>query len=494
MMRNAAMGSALVAASCFLAACASAPAQPGSARELSLPEVIDSVTSTPPLDRTHWGIAIRDRESGEWLARVNAERHFIPASNQKLVVATAALALLGPEYRFRTTVHALGRDTDRARTLLVTGSGDPTWSRRFHESDFTMIDSVAEQIAASGIRRITGGIVIDVTRFADAHVHGTWEVGDLTATFAPPIEAFAIGEGTFGIEIVPSGPGRRAWVRQLRAGGLQPLVARIVTDTTGARERRVANYMDRTDAVQLTGNIAPGKADTLYLSVTDPAAFSGRALEQALRGRGIDVLGGVHVERDTAAAAVLKGAVQTDGMLLVTVESPPLREIVAAILRPSQNWIAEQVLKALAAERTGEGSWSAGVDVEAEWLTGQVGLDSSAFQLRDASGLSAQNLLAPAAIVQLLEYAASQPWATDFRRALPAPGMEGGTLSRRLTGFEDRVRAKTGTITNVNSLSGYVSGRRELVFSILSNGSGVPSAQVRRGIDRIVRALAREGG
>jgi D-alanyl-D-alanine carboxypeptidase/D-alanyl-D-alanine-endopeptidase (penicillin-binding protein 4) len=494
MSRNAAMGSALLVASFVLGACASAPARPGAGRELSLREVIDSVTSTPPLDRTHWGIAIYDPARGEWRARLNAGRHFIPASNTKLVIGSAALALLGPVFRYRTAVHAVGRDADSARAVLVLGSGDPTWSKRFHKSDFTVVDSVAERLAALGIRRVTGGVVIDATRFSDPPAHGTWEVGDLPGTSAPPIGAFAIGEGLFGIVITPgAAPGYPAAVTPLGGAGLQPLIARIVTDTAGARERRVTDYLDRADAVHLTGTIALGRPDTIYLTVTDPAAYAGRALELALSRHGIEVQGGTRVLRDTREAAVMDAAVRGDSAA-VTVVSPPLREIVAAILQPSQNWIAEQLLKTLAAERRGRGSWDAGIEEEGRWRVEQAGVDSTAFFLRDASGLSAQNLLAPEAIVRLLEHNSRQPWAVDFRAALPAPGMRAGTLENRLAGYENRVRAKTGTITNVNSLSGYLGGRRELIFSIMTNGSGVPAAAVRRGIDRIVQAAAREGG
>jgi D-alanyl-D-alanine carboxypeptidase/D-alanyl-D-alanine-endopeptidase (penicillin-binding protein 4) len=493
MMRYAAMGSTLVAASIVLGSCASAPARPGSGRELSLTEVIDSVTSAPPLDRTHWGIAVYDVASRRWRARVNADRHFIPASNTKLVVGTATLGLLGPDFRYRTPVRLIGRDADSARVLIVEGSGDPTWSARFRESDFTVTDSIADLVLAAGLKRITGGIIIDASRFTDEPVPGTWEVGDLTSSFAPPVAAFAIAEGTFTLVITAAArPGETAVVTQLGGSGLQPLAAYIRTDT--ARARRSVDYLNRSDSVRLNGSIALGRTDTVRYAVTDPAAYAGRALESALRQRGIEVRYGLRVLRDTAESAAWSRSPGPADVTLATVTSPPLGEIVAAMLLPSQNWIAEQLVKTIGAERTGYGSWQRGIDEEATWLVGQVGVDSTAFFLRDASGLSAQDLLAPSAIVRLLEYAGTQPWGDVFRNGLPAPGLAGGTLENRLAGYENRIRAKTGTITNVNSLSGYLNGRRELIFSIMTNGSGVSSAAVRRGIDRIVQAVAREGG
>jgi D-alanyl-D-alanine carboxypeptidase/D-alanyl-D-alanine-endopeptidase (penicillin-binding protein 4) len=164
------------------------------------------------------------------------------------------------------------------------------------------------------------------------------------------------------------------------------------------------------------------------------------------------------------------------------------------ILQPSQNWIAEQLLKTLGAERGTAGSWSGGLAVERRYLVEQAGLDSLAFNLRDASGLSAQNLLPAAAIVQLLEHVRAAPWGEGYRTSLPTPGLRGGTLAGRLPSLAGRLFAKTGTISNVNSLAGFLvtDAGRELTFSIMSNGSGLPSATVRAAIDSTVALLARD--
>ncbi|MGH7460386.1 MAG: D-alanyl-D-alanine carboxypeptidase, partial [Longimicrobiales bacterium] len=142
----------------------------------------------------------------------------------------------------------------------------------------------------------------------------------------------------------------------------------------------------------------------------------------------------------------------------------------------------------------GVGSWSAGLTAERRFLIDVITLDSTSFFLRDASGLSAQNLLSPQALVRLFEYNRQSPWAAQYRAGLPTPGLRGSTLSNRLEGLEGKVFAKTGTITNVASLSGYIVTRsgRELTFSIMVNASGRSSAQVRRGIDRLVMALAEQ--
>jgi D-alanyl-D-alanine carboxypeptidase/D-alanyl-D-alanine-endopeptidase (penicillin-binding protein 4) len=179
--------------------------------------------------------------------------------------------------------------------------------------------------------------------------------------------------------------------------------------------------------------------------------------------------------------------------LVATLESPRLMEIVEGILEPSQNWMTEQLLRALAAYFGDEGSWSIGVDLVEAYLTEHVGVDTLDVAARDGSGLSAYNLVTPRALVRVLRHMHDGPYAAQYRAALAEPGEEDSSLEERLLDLEGRVWAKTGTISNVNSLSGYLvrEDGREVVFSILTNGSGLPSSYVRSAIDDIVRTLAR---
>jgi D-alanyl-D-alanine carboxypeptidase/D-alanyl-D-alanine-endopeptidase (penicillin-binding protein 4) len=493
-VRTAAARLSLVAAVLLPAGCASAGAvRPGLLAPEPLAAIIDSVVSSEPLDRTQWGIAVRDARSGEWLVRLNAARHFVPASNTKLVVTTVAMGELGPDYRFETPVfvHASPGDSVAAE-LVIIGRGDPTFSERFHASDFAVSDSIAETVAAHGIRRI-GDIIVDATFFGDRMINGTWEVGDLPAAYAPPIDAFAIGEAT--VQLVIAGgtragePGR---AETIGPAGLQHLRASVVTDTAGARGSARVDFLARSHGVVLDASVGAGSSDTTRIAVTDPAAFAARAVEAALRARGIRVDGTVRVVRDSVDAARLRERLHADFRRIAAPASPPLTEIVAAILRPSQNWIAEMLLKTLGAERRGSGGWNTGLDVERRYLIDVARVDSTSFSLRDASGLSPQNLLAPEAIVALLQHARTSPWAQAYHDALPEPGMEDGTLESRLLELRGRLRAKTGSITNVNTLSGYLTTAdgRELIFSIMTNASGAPAAAVRRGMDRIVQAVA----
>src|SRR5690606_6976955 len=281
--------------------------------------------------------------------------------------AAAAMSELGPEYRYRTELYAVGAADSDAGSLVVVGSGDPTMSARFFESDLAPIEALADSVHAAGIRRITDGLIIDASRFDDRFVHPSWEVGDLPWPYAAPVAAFAIAEAAAQVVVTPgAAPGEPAVLACPEPTEAFTVRNRIVTDSAGARtlvrvERRPGSY-----DLDLSGTIAPDAAPApLRLSVVEPALHAGRALRAALERRGIDVAGDVRVVYDTVEAAALRAAMRgldaalpgdttnASARLIAAWTSPPMREIIAAILEPSQNWIAEQVLKTLGAEHAG---------------------------------------------------------------------------------------------------------------------------------------------
>jgi serine-type D-Ala-D-Ala carboxypeptidase/endopeptidase (penicillin-binding protein 4) len=488
------------------------PSLPAPAPAQRLAAVVDSILATPPFHRTHWGIVLHDAATGRAVYALNAERNFVPASNMKLVTGAVALAELGEGYRYATALEVVGLapgDTV-ARALVVRGSGDPTLSARFHDTRFAAVDSLADSVAVRGIRRLTGGLVVDATRFTDAPVHFAWFLGNLPSRAAAGTAAFGIEEGELLAVLHPgAAEGEPARLELLPYPGVAEVVVRLLTGPSDGRRQVATERRLPGDTLLVAGTVPLGAApDTLVLAAPDPALVAARSLAWALSARGIQLDGPVRVVRDTSdleaalrdpAAPVRDPAapppgVAGGGVPLVTWVSPPMAEIVPAFMLPSQNWISEQLVKTVGAEREDAGSWAGGLAVHGRYLVERVGLDSTAFFLRDGSGLSNQSLITPAGIIALLEHARTQPWFGTYRASLPRPGQPGGTLSGRLAGLEDRVAAKTGTITHVNGLSGYLVGAsgRELSFSILTNATGVSAVPVREAMDRIVRAMAEQ--
>jgi D-alanyl-D-alanine carboxypeptidase/D-alanyl-D-alanine-endopeptidase (penicillin-binding protein 4) len=492
----------------------------------TLEEEIDQVILAPPLDQVHWGILIVEPDRDRILYSRNSQRKFVPASNMKILSTATALTLLGPEYRFRTEVWGVGeldRSTGALRgDLVLRAAGDPTLSKRFYASAEAPLDSLAADLRRAGVREVTGTVVVDVSAWDSTTVPGSWMVGNLAGSSGATGGAFAIGEGELEVEVTAGpGVGDPAHARWWPSASPDYFSAAFVTATPDSRGRPETHYLPESRRLLLEGGIPLGTVDTFSIAQRNPVEVATSALVLALERQEIRVDNGVRIawdpgqplgggtcvtgrvvdwealevpleERDTPVAGTMLPECP-DALRLTTITSPPLAEIVEGILEPSQNWMTEQLVHTLGMELGKKGSWEEGFQVEAGFLTGEVGVDSLDIHYRDASGLSAYNLVTPRAMVQILAFMRNSPQGELYRNALAEPGEEDSTLENRLTNLEGRVFGKTGTISHVNSLSGYLTTEsgREIIFSILTNGSGLPSSRVREGIDAVIQIVAR---
>jgi len=508
--------------------CATFSSGPGE----SLHEEIDAIISRPPLDQVNWGIRVIDPDRGQILYSRHGHHKFVPASNMKILATATAFSLLGPQYRFQTSLWAVGSRGDGDQVLdgdlVLAATGDPTFSSRFFPSAEAPLDSMAQGLWESGLRHVTGALVVDASQWDSTTVPGTWEVDDLTAAYGATGGVFALAEGVLTMEVTggqdPGSPATVRWWPEVDPEFLS-VGFRTISATDSTAPERVIEYLPESGRLRVSGQIPAGEVDTLRISQRTPVPLAGRALLRALQRRGIRTDGELRIAWNGGeplgreGCSTLSGAPPaaeghpspldllaldpnrmaqeryahcSDAVRLVTLESPPLMEVVKEILEPSQNWMTEQLVRVLGWEFAGEGSWEEGFRVEREFLTRMAGLDTLDLVMRDGSGLSAKNLVTPRGMVQVLDYMRGSPDAGAFREALASPGEENGTLRNRLAGLETRLFAKTGTITHVSSLSGYLYSRngRVLIFSIMANGTGLPSRTVREGIDEVVEALA----
>jgi D-alanyl-D-alanine carboxypeptidase/D-alanyl-D-alanine-endopeptidase (penicillin-binding protein 4) len=495
---------------------------------------IEDVVETSPIDQLHVGVLAVDAQSGRTLYSRNAHRKFVPASNQKILVTATALSLLGPEHRFTTELRSGGirYGSVLSGDLEVVASGDPSWSGRYWESGTAAMRALADSLHATGIRYVAGSGVVDVSAWDSTTVGPTWEFEDLRYAYGSTGGAFAIDEGEIRA-IVQSGPrvGSSGSVSWSPAGTPDFVTARIETVPSDSATRIRPSYLPESRRLILEGVIAEGATDTLRVAMRDPVRQAVAVLAAAIEQTGVVVEGGWSIRwvrgarpEPTPCRIVLADGASDDGPMLgaptemggptspsdsaacdeagrsagasitlATLESPPVAELVAGILEPSQNWMTEQMVRALGARYGQDGSWREGVGVVEAYLINEAGVDALDIAPRDGSGLSAYNLVTPRAIVRILEEMRTGPHYDSFRSAMAEPGEEGSTLERRLLDLRGRVHAKTGTISNVNSLSGYLvrDDGREVIFSILTNGSGLPASRVRAAIDDVVRSLAR---
>ncbi len=463
---------------------------------------IDRLLSQAPLDRALWGILVVNERGREIYSR-NADRLFVPASNTKLVIAAAASVLLPADYRARTSVYGSGPIVDGVLEgdLVAYGRGDPTFSARCYEVDttavgacdslWTKMDAIAEQIAARGIRQVRGAIVGDGSSFGNELVHPAWWYYDLNWWYAAPVGALGFNDNSLNLTYAP-GPAPGAPVRVRVTPDLPVFLFENRTVTLPAGERRTIDFfrVPGTTRIWAEGGVPMGARErTEYFALPDPNLYFAAALRAALARRGVAVAGSTVATTDPARYADARRSPP-----IAEVESRPLDDQIFSILNSSQNLFAEMLLRSVGAVVAGAGTWDGGIAAERRFLIDSVGIDATAFDLSDGSGLSTGNLLTPRALVALLGYMRTHPRHDGFLRGLPRSG-ERGTLQSRFVGtpVEGRVLAKTGSFAHVNTLSGYVErpDGSALIFSVMVNNHVVPYGRLLAAIDSVVVAAAR---
>ena len=447
---------------------------------------VDSALADPAFARASWGVVIQSLDDGQVLYRRNAERLFLPASNLKLLTASAALTRLGADFRYRTTV--LARGARRADTLLgdvvVIGRGDPSLAvdAATGADPLAPLRPWADSLRARGIRVIRGRVTGDASLFPDPPLGPGWAWDDLDADYSAPIGALQLNDGVAWIETTAgAAPGQpvRATLLPARAP-LRLFNAAVTAPADSAPGRLTWSRAPFGDSVTLSGRFAAGRPTVrLPVSVPDPTRYFVAALVEALADSGVTVRG------DTAAA-------DSTADTLFTWQSPPLAEILPLFLKPSQNQVGEMLLRTLGAQVKGVGSMDSGRAVVREVLTG-FGVPPDAYVLADGSGLSRYNYVAPDAVARLLEAMYRRPDFEPLFAALPVAGVD-GTLAGRLKGTRaaGNAHAKTGSLSNVRSLSGYVrdADGEMLLFVLLANGFTVPQRVVEAAQDQVVERLA----
>ncbi len=426
---------------------------------------LDSLFEDSAFASARWGVLVRSLRTGETLYSRDAGKMFVPASNMKIVTGAAALEALGPDWRFRTSVEADGPvvDGELRGDLVVRGGGDPTFSTRFHPDPRAVFRGWADSLRARGIRRVAGGIAANDDALDDAPFGRGWAWDDLDAAYSAEVSALELNEGALDVRIVPGArQGEAPRVTLLPATGYVPV---RVTATTGAPGTSTRLRVEREPAgagIVVSGTIAGDTAGvTESVAVRHAALFFATVLREALVEAGIAVRGRA-MEDDDAPAGVAPTR-------LFEHVSPPLSEVLKAFMKPSQNQIGEILLRTIGREGRGEGTARAGAAV-VDSLLRVRGVPTRLLAQADGSGLSRYNLVAPEVLVAVLAAMDRSPNAAAWRASLPVMARD-GTLQRRGSGtpLAGNVTAKTGTLSGVRALSGYLTtaSGEPLVFSIL---------------------------
>lgn len=448
------------------------------------------------LTSAHVGMMIMPAKSKEILFAQNELKGFIPASNMKLYSTAMALEYLGKDFTYTTNVYLDGiikADGEYIGNIIVRGVGDPTFSAYFHDRPMKIMETWAYVLDSLGIRSIRGNIIGDDSYF-DQQLYGDgWQYDDFPYYYSAPVSTLMMNDNTIDAEIIPAQSiGTRPTIQLLPLQKYPGFTNSITTDTITSINYSREPY---SPVIDFQGTITIARTDSMQKALTrtvtttvdNPTIFFLQCFRSAIEARAIKVRGGVFGIKEWGEKVRY-----ADTRLVCNYTSPPLSEIVRVINIYSHNVGAEALFKTVAKERQGTGSYEQGRIAMQEILQ-SCGAISSGTNIADGSGLSRSNLLTPKGMIGLLHYMSASPNKDIFINSLPQPG-EPGTLRSRMrkTTAVGNVRAKTGTLSGVSSLSGYATtgDKEQFVFAMFFNNYTTPASIIRTIQDRICMRLS----
>ena len=480
------MQRAALAALLALAMAATIVAQPASDSIQRLQTDLIAATQMPGVQHGTWGIAVQSLDRNERLFDLNPHTLIVPASVEKLVSVATAVDAVGWDYRFTTTLRRTGPIADGVLRgdLLIIGGGDPSTGGRGGDDFSSWIAALKE----AGIRRIDGRVVGVDDLFEEPRPGFAWSWDDLGYSTGAIFGALNFGENMAMVTVRPgSTPGAPAMLTPNGDAVDAQTIDRAVTGAAGTRQLLWPEMRPGEPEVTIAGSTPiGGRAVSLLISAGNPTLWSARVLRRHLIAGGIDVSGEA-VDGDTLDAPPTLDA----GELVYTYRSHPLSEIAQQAVKESINLYGEALHRLNAAGPLPHDNDQALAGVKQRFLS--WGVPAEGFQLVDGSGLSRRDALAPDTLLTILTHMYDATGASPWMTAFPIAGVDGTLMGRmKDTPAENNVRAKTGTMSNVRSLVGYVRTRdgESLAFVIMLENFEGTGAQAVAAIDSIAIRLA----
>lgn len=453
----------------------------------TLSSKINNILKDDRLKGSITGISIRKADSGEILYSSFGDIQLHPASNLKLLTAASALETLGVDYQFSTEVWTDGelKGNTLVGNLYLKGKGDPTLLK-------ADLDTFAKDLLASGIHKINGKIIADDNWYDDVRLSPDLVWSDESTYYGAQVSALTLSPnrdydtGTVLVEVEPSSKvGKQAQVTLLPKTEYVTIINKTKTvDKDGSNTISVERDHGSNQII-VDGTIPLHTNKSKYwIAVWNPTQYTLNVWKESLQENGIGF---------NANSKLKTGVTPKNATLLTFKKSMPLKHLLIPFMKLSNNGHGEILTKEMGKIVYKEGSWKNGLKVIHDTLT-SFGVDNSTLFLRDGSGISHQNLIPANELSRFLYSIQNKEWFPAFENSLPVAGnpdrFVGGTLRNRLKEAPFSVKAKTGTLTGVSSLSGYVTTKsgQKWIFSIMINNH--LSDSVKSIEDEMVKAIA----
>jgi D-alanyl-D-alanine carboxypeptidase/D-alanyl-D-alanine-endopeptidase (penicillin-binding protein 4) len=441
------------------------------------PENIDTLLHKPARLREKWGIVVKKLDNGKILYHLNSNQYFIPASNTKLFTTASILFQLDHNFQIKTPIY-LQEEKPNKFKLIIEGKGDPSLSK-------SKLATIVHELKKKNIHQIHELILVD-HYLPEPPLNYSWEFSDLYYYYAVPVNSLILEDNTVKLTLKPSQINDSVFIEWSdELAGKQWQIDNQGKTAIADSEYNISlnpSFLDRKLTIKgtLASNAEP---DHWLLSIPQPTDyFRDVLIEQFTQNNIIISTTKLISYNDYQFSLLFKNK-----ELLLEFNSPNLQELINITNQNSDNLYAEVLFKYLALNNNSIKSGKSLTEI-----LNNRGISPDSYQFKDGSGLSRQNLVTPTALITLLEVMNDSQYAEIFRNSLAIAGVNGSLKNRfKDTKIANNLYAKTGTLSGVSALSGYLlrDNYDDLVFTIIVNNSTDSSASLRKVMDEIILML-----